>query len=40
MEDYKKRVKTAQELVECFLSGKKYLFNGLAPSDLQEIAAV
>lgn len=40
MEDYKKRVKTAQELVECFLSGEKYLFNGLAPSDLQEIAAV
>lgn len=40
MDDYKVRLKTAQELAERFLNGKKYLFNGLVPSDLQEIAAV
>ena len=40
MDDYKERIKTAQELAERFLDGKKYLFNGLVPSDLQEIAAV
>ena len=40
MDDYKVRLKTAQELAERFLNGKKNLFSGLVPSDLQEIAAV
>ena len=40
MDDYKEQIKTAQELADRFLAGKKHLFNGLVPSDLQEIAAV
>ena len=40
MDGYKERIRTAQELAERFLDSKKYLFNGLVPSDLQEIAAV
>ena len=40
MEDYKNKLKFAQELAERFLDGKKYTFNGLVPSDLGEIAAV
>ncbi len=40
MDDYKERIRYAQEFTERFLNGKKYMFSGLVPSDLQEIAAV
>ena len=40
MDDYRERIKIAQDLAEQFLNGEKYKFSELVPSDLKDKLAV
>ena len=40
MDDYRERIKIAQNLAEQFINGKKYMFSELVPSDLKDKLAV